>query len=279
MSLLREIKDVFGSAYLFCPSQDLTNDNHPYVSIFPKLGRFDNLTPEILQKICERQKSLIDDRPPNIKDSDINCLIILDDVCGDKKIASSSFIKNIINMSRHFAITFIYLAQYYIDIHKNIRGQARLLILKGAHADEKGSAMEREIMSGVENYKKYDFFNMVNHYTKDYNSFVRIKNNNSYKLENCVFQYHPVRPLDENGNLIKFKIENCRMQDTLLKYFICTPETIKEYKLKNLKKEYLKSKQKEKEEKEEDEKEEDEIDLENEEEEEDDDINENHEGH
>jgi hypothetical protein len=170
------LKGYFDEIYLFCLSPCSTFvDNVPEIK---ETNIFTDDNPEVLEKIYQRNKKLVDDlgfkRTPNV-------LFILDDIIQSKKFMNSSVLSELFFSGSHAKCSVWILTQNYMSIPRRMRMNAvGIIICHGLNNTEKERFSDEWQSAYLD---KKEFMNLINYCLDKPYSFMFVNRDNPNKKE------------------------------------------------------------------------------------------------
>ena len=156
-------------------------NNHFYeqdLNIPPEFINHEFDANKILPRLFFRQEAWAEKAPPGFKKEDMNCLLIADDCLDDKQVWMNKLVNQLFYMGRHGEVGIALLAQYFIDIPRNIRTQFDyIFVLAETYPKIKHALFE--FFFGM-----FSDFHVFNAYFEEYTSNYKVLVINNRELSN-----------------------------------------------------------------------------------------------
>ena len=163
--------------------------NHFYSKYLPDLFVHSDYDKEILERIIERQKRMINSKHKGKS----NSFILLDDCMYDKKFLKDTCIRQCFMNGRHWKLFFMMSLQYCMDLSPDLRSNVDYVFVLRENVIQNREKIYKSFF-GI--FPTLDMFSQVmNACTENFECLVLDNTSRSNKIEDCVFWYKAKYPL------------------------------------------------------------------------------------
>ena len=163
--------------------------NHYYSKFLPDLFVHSEYNKEVLEKIIQRQKKII-----NSKNKDrAGTFVLLDDCMYDKKFLKDTVIRQCFMNGRHWKLFFMLSLQYCMDLSPELRTNADYVFILRENVIQNRERLYNSFF-GIFPTKKM-FYKVMDMCTENFECLVLDNTSRSNKIEDCVFWYRARWPL------------------------------------------------------------------------------------
>jgi len=183
MDCISRIKDCVNEAVVFSETDEV---NPTFSKIVPKIYVHKRLSPEMLDKIFERQVMVRKNPPPGYR-MEGKLLLIMDDIMADKAALNSEAFKRIFLQGRHFGIVLMIAVQYTMDLPICARNNLDIIIVLKQSGIKNREKLHTDYFPEFGSKKL--FFEAMDEFTGNYSMLVKSNLGNSTSLTDVVFHY------------------------------------------------------------------------------------------
>lgn len=156
--------------------------NHHYKSFVPDLFIYGDYDREAIERVLDRQKTLIGQGKTNA-----GAFMLLDDCMYDRKFMKDTCIRQCFMNGRHWKIFFMLTMQYCMDLTPDLRANVDYVFILRENVLQNREKLYKSFF-GI--FPTFDMFNQVmTSCTENYECLVLDNTSKSNKIEDCVFWY------------------------------------------------------------------------------------------
>ena len=157
--------------------------NHHYKGFVPDLFIYNDYNKEVIERVLERQKRIINSGTTKKSSS----FILLDDCMYDRKYMKDTCIRQCFMNGRHWKLFFMLTMQYCMDLSPDLRSNVDYVFILRENIVQNREKLYKSFF-GI--FPTFDMFNQVmNACTENYECLVLDNTSKSNKIEDCVFWY------------------------------------------------------------------------------------------
>jgi len=157
--------------------------NHHYKGFVPDLFIYNDYNKEVIERVLERQKRIINSGTTKKSSS----FILLDDCMYDRKFMKDTCIRQCFMNGRHWKLFFMLTMQYCMDLSPDLRANVDYVFILRENIVQNREKLYKSFF-GI--FPTFDMFNQVmNACTENYECLVLDNTSKSNKIEDCVFWY------------------------------------------------------------------------------------------
>jgi hypothetical protein len=157
--------------------------NHHYKGFVPDLFIYNDYNKEVIERVLERQKRIINSGTTKKSSS----FILLDDCMYDRKYMKDTCIRQCFMNGRHWKLFFMLTMQYCMDLSPDLRANVDYVFILRENIVQNREKLYKSFF-GI--FPNFDMFNQVmNACTENYECLVLDNTSKSNKIEDCVFWY------------------------------------------------------------------------------------------
>jgi len=157
--------------------------NHHYKGFVPDLFIYNDYNKEVIERVLERQKRIINSGTTKKSSS----FILLDDCMYDRKFMKDTCIRQCFMNGRHWKLFFMLTMQYCMDLSPDLRANVDYVFILRENIVQNREKLYKSFF-GI--FPNFDMFNQVmNACTENYECLVLDNTSKSNKIEDCVFWY------------------------------------------------------------------------------------------
>jgi len=157
--------------------------NHHYKGFVPDLFIYNDYNKEVIERVLERQKRIINSGTTKKSSS----FILLDDCMYDRKYMKDTCIRQCFMNGRHWKLFFMLTMQYCMDLSPDLRANVDYVFILRENIVQNREKLYKSFF-GI--FPTFDMFNQVmNACTENYECLVLDNTSKSNKIEDCIFWY------------------------------------------------------------------------------------------
>ena len=157
--------------------------NHHYKGFVPDLFIYNDYNKEVIERVLERQKRIINSGTTKKSSS----FILLDDCMYDRKFMKDTCIRQCFMNGRHWKLFFMLTMQYCMDLSPDLRANVDYVFILRENIVQNREKLYKSFF-GI--FPTFDMFNQVmNACTENYECLVLDNTSKSNKIEDCIFWY------------------------------------------------------------------------------------------
>jgi hypothetical protein len=165
--------------------------NHWYQQFIPDLFIYGEYDKDIIERVIERQRKMVNLKPPpgkkELTSRDIGAFILMDDCMYDRKFLKDSCIRQCFMNGRHWKIFFMLTMQYCMDLSPDLRANVDYVFIARENVIQNREKLYKAFF-GI--FPNFDMFNQVmTACTENYEVLVLDNTSKSNRIEDCVFWY------------------------------------------------------------------------------------------
>ena len=165
--------------------------NHWYQQFIPDLFIYGEYDKDIIERVIERQRKMVNMKPPpgkqELTSRDIGAFILMDDCMYDRRFLKDSCIRQCFMNGRHWKIFFMLTMQYCMDLSPDLRANVDYVFIARENVIQNREKLYKAFF-GI--FPNFDMFNQVmTACTENYEVLVLDNTSKSNRIEDCVFWY------------------------------------------------------------------------------------------